>query len=166
MGPVPDIVAKWSVAKKNITIQMTCNPNLVKAGPLAWCAFGINTANTLAMGPAMVWWIAVSAAGVPLGVEDRVIVKVAEPACVSTQMTHLLGSHYDAKTGVLSANFTRRLNTTAQEKELGYPAITDEEVSLVGAAGGNPAPRPPALCSMQNAEHYGSYNGFKVNFLA
>ena len=174
MGGGNEIVAEWNiVGGENVTIQMTCTPGKhhndddgvnkhSRDNDLSWCSFGINTEGTSKMSPAAVWWMSVSSAGVPLGIEDRMITHKEEPPCAPTQLSYLLSSNYDATTKVLFANFTRRLNVTPAEAREGYSTISDKSVSLIGAIGGGL--KATLRCGMGSEMHYGAYGNIKANF--
>jgi len=163
LGPVPDQLISWTADSKNITFQITCQPN-PKYGALSWCAFGINSANGTAMAPGAVMFLSVGENGVAKPVEDRVITVTAEPPCSTTQISYTLASHYDNTTGILSATVTRPLKISAAARKEGLVDITNSVAYLLGANGNGL--RVAGHCALGHVEHYGVYNDVGVNFLS
>lgn len=161
LGPGPDIQIDWTINGPNITVTTKCIPN-AKEGDIAWCAWGLSA--TGGMYPANVFWMAIDSAGAPLAVEDRAIAAIAQPPCITKQITETKSKSFDKTSGILTVSFTRAINVTNAESKLGYMAFQDSLQYVIGAIGGKT--RPTGKCDMTQNEHYGAFTYISVNFLA
>ncbi len=112
---------------------------------------------------AQVFWLSLTAGDKPFAAEDRAISAMAQPPCISKQLTHTTAMSFNSTSGVLSFEFTRPAKVSAAEEELGYISFVDELQHVIGAIGSNV--RPTKKCEVTQAEHYGAFTLVSVNFL-
>ena len=112
---------------------------------------------------AQVFWLSLTAADKPFAAEDRAITAMAQPPCISKQLTHTTAMSFNKTSGVLAFEFTRPAKVTAAEEKLGYMSFIDGLQHVIGAIGGKT--RPTKKCDVAQAEHYGAFTYVSVNFM-
>ena len=125
----------WAISNGNATFTLVCTPPPGKA--LQWCGVGFNTLNPSparwGMGLAEVIMLVVKADGT-VSLEDRQAKTPGLPPCFAQQLTALKSYRVDAKSGALTATFSRPVFLPDALVAAGYTQL-NRTVPTIAAAG-------------------------------
>lgn len=167
------ICLSWERQGPEVLFAVNCTPDSYPEFSLGWCAFGVSTAtpagsplpSTWGMWPAEVFHLQVTLGSPPTVVlTDRLTTGVRMPACMPTQESRLLNATVDAKTGVLTAFFTRKAHMSQKLLAEGYTSL-NRTLPLIAAISNNEYPHSPiAGCEGSFPPHDNQWNNQTAAF--
>lgn len=154
----------WSIGHGNATFDLVCTPP--KGTVLQWCGIGFNTIypspSRWGMAPSEIIMLVPHPDG-SVSLEDRVAAAPGLPPCFAQQLTTLNSFHIDAKTGALTAKFTRPVFLSDMLLAAGYTDL-NRTVPTVAAAGWSHA-QVAGVCDTTLAYHDIQFNNVSIAFI-
>jgi len=154
----------WDIGNGNATFDLVCTPP--KGASLQWCGVGFNiqypSPTRWGMAPSEIIMLVPHPDG-SVSLEDRVAAAAGLPPCFARQLTTLTSFHLDAKTGALSASFTRPVFLSPELLAAGYTNL-NRTVPTVAAAGWSHA-QVADVCDTTLAYHDIQFNNVSIAFL-
>lgn len=154
----------WSIGRGNVTFDIVCTPPA--GSKLQWCGVGFNTVypspRAWGMAPSEIVMLVPHPDG-SVSLEDRTATAAGLPPCFAQQLTTLRSYKLDAKSGQLTASFTRPVFLPEALLDAGYTDL-NRTVPTVAAAGWSHA-QVAGRCDTTLAYHDIQFNNVSIAFM-
>jgi hypothetical protein len=154
----------WTVGGGNASFTLVCTPP--PGSKLQWCGLGFNTVipspDRWGMGLAEIIMLVAHADGT-VSLEDRQAKTPGLPPCFSQQLSTLRSYSFNAKSGALTASFTRPVFLPQELIAAGYTQL-NRTVPTIAAAGWSAA-QVSDVCDTTLAYHDTQFNNVSIAFM-